>query len=200
MSSTNSEKTRRMVVLSILSALVIVLQLVSTLVKIAPFSLTFTLVPVVIGGALYGVRGGAWLGGVFGVIVLILCMVGADSGGAILWNASPLLTAALCVVKGVAAGAAAALAYKAVEPRNSLGGVICAAVVSPVVNTGIFVLAVSTLFQPILASWASNEGVDVVNYILFFIVGTNFLVELAFNLVLSSIAERLIAYRRKGIA
>ena len=46
--SNSTEKTRRLVGMSIFTALVIVLQLVATFVKIGTFPVTLTLVPVVI--------------------------------------------------------------------------------------------------------------------------------------------------------
>ena len=87
--SNSTEKTRRLVGMSIFTALVIVLQLVATFVKIGTFPVTLTLVPVVIGAALYGAGVGAWLGFVFGAVVLVACIAGADQGGAILWNLNP---------------------------------------------------------------------------------------------------------------
>ena len=113
MANSNTEKTRRMVVLSILTALVIVLQLVASNILIGSFPLTLTLVPVVIGSALYGPKAGAWLGGVFGAVVLVMCVVGVDKGGVILWNANPFLTALICVGKGVLAGFCVSLAWLA---------------------------------------------------------------------------------------
>lgn len=74
--SNSTEKTRRLVGLSIFTALVIVLQLVATFVKIGSFPVTLTLVPIVVGAALYGPRAGAWLGFVFGAVVLIACITG----------------------------------------------------------------------------------------------------------------------------
>ena len=57
--SNSTEKTRRLVGMSIFTALVIVLQIVATFVKIGAFPVTLTLVPIVIGGALYGRKAGA---------------------------------------------------------------------------------------------------------------------------------------------
>ena len=56
--SNSTEKTRRLVGLSIFTALVIVLQLVATFVRIGSFPVTLTLVPIVVGAALYGPQGG----------------------------------------------------------------------------------------------------------------------------------------------
>ena len=156
--------------------------------------------PVVIGSALYGPKAGAWLGGVFGAVVLVMCVIGVDKGGVILWNANPFLTALICVGKGVLAGFCAGLAYKAVARANSLGGVITAAVVSPVVNTGTFILGLTVLFNPILVSWAGADGSSVITYVLVVLVGVNFFIELTLNLALSVVIDRIINYRVRRLA
>ncbi len=199
MANTRTEKTRRMVGLSILTALVVVLSLLSLVVKVGPFNITMTLVPIVIGAALYGTRASAWLGGVFGFVVVITCITGLDQGGAILWGVSPILTALVCMVKGIAAGACAGLVYNAVSKKSVAGGVLSAAIVSPVVNTGLFLTALIFLFESTLVEWAGAAGKDVVTYILTVLVGINFIIELVLNLVLSSVIVRLIKYRQKGV-
>ena len=75
--SNSTEKTKRLVGLSIFTALVVVLQLVATFVKIGAFPVTLTLVPIVVGAAIYGTKAGAWLGAVFGAVVAIACATGA---------------------------------------------------------------------------------------------------------------------------
>ena len=79
-------KTQRMVGLAIFTAIIIVLQLVSTFIKFGPFSITLAMIPIVVGAAVYGAGAGAYLGGVFSVVVLICCVTGADPGGAVVWN------------------------------------------------------------------------------------------------------------------
>ena len=74
-----------------------------------------------------------------------------------------------------------------------LGGSILAGIVSPVVNTGLFCLCLTLLFHDILLSWAG--GTEVVYYILFVLTGINFLVELAVNLVLSTVIVRVVGAR-----
>ena len=58
-------KTQRMVGLAIFTAIIIVLQLVSTFIKFGPFSITLAMIPIVVGAAVYGAGAGAYLGGVF---------------------------------------------------------------------------------------------------------------------------------------
>ncbi len=197
MVNSSTQKTRRMVGLSILTALVIVLQFIAEYIRISGVPITLTLVPIVVGCALYGMRGGAWLGGVFGVVVWIMSIAGIDLTGALLWNLNPFYTTLICVGKGVAAGVAAAALYGAVERRSRIGAVLSAAVVSPVVNTGLFILGVFVFFRSTLEGWAADDGApSVVYFIIFGLCGINFVVELALNLVLSSGIERIIRYRK----
>ena len=67
----NREKTRKLTGVAIFTALVIVLQLLGSFIKFGPFSVSLTLIPIVVGAALYGSAAGAWLGFVFGVVVLV---------------------------------------------------------------------------------------------------------------------------------
>ena len=84
---------------------------------------------------------------------------------------------------------------KQLTTGRSLVGTVCAAVVSPVVNTGLFILALYLLFPDILAAWASDFGAEVTTYILTGLVGINFLVELAVNVVLSPVVVQIIRAR-----
>lgn len=183
-------KTQKMVGLAIFTAVIIVLQLVATFVKVGPISITLTLVPIVVGAAVYGKGAGAYLGGVFSVVVLICCITGADAGGAMIWNANPFLCIVVCMVKGMAAGFVAGLVYRLIAPKSVIGGTVVAAVLSPIVNTGIFCLGLILFFRPILISWAG--GTDVLYYIIFGLLGVNFLVELGVNIVLSPIVVRIL--------
>ena len=109
-----SEKTRRLTGLALMTAIIVVLQVVASFVKFGPFTITLALAPILIGAALYGPKAGACLGGVFGAVVLLACILGWDPGGAILWNANPFLTALVCLGKGILAGLAAGLVYRAI--------------------------------------------------------------------------------------
>lgn len=191
--------TRKLTTLAIFTALIVVLQLVSALltrfVPALPVSITLTLVPIVVGAALYGVGAGAYLGGVFGLVVMLFCVTALDLGGAMLWNASPLMCALVCLVKGVAAGAAAGAVYLTVSPKNQTAGAICAGIAAPVVNTGLFLAAVFLFFRETLTLWAG--GKDLVVYAITGLAGVNFLLELAVNLVLAPVIVRIINARQK---
>lgn len=192
-----SEKTRRLTGMALLTAIIIVLQVVASFVKFGPFSITLALAPIIIGAALYGASAGAWLGFVFGMVVLIACILGWDMGGSILWNANPFFTAVICLAKGTLAGFAAGLVYRALS-RNSVPATIVAGIVSPVVNTGLFVVALTGLFPDVLSAWATAAGKDIITYILLGLVGINFILELLINMVLSTVIVRVVKARSRA--
>lgn len=191
-----TDSTRRLVGMSIFAAMVVVLQIFATFVKFGPFSITLALAPIVVGAALYGPKAGAWLGTAFGAVVLIMCIMGADIGGSILWNVNPAVTAILCIVKGAAAGYISGLMYKALSGKSVTFRVIAAALCSPIVNTGIFILAMVFFYRTTLVEWAG--GSDLFIYVFSGLIGVNFLVELLVNTALAPVIARIIKIEKKG--
>ncbi len=184
-----SNKTFRLVGLGILTAIIIVLQIVTTFFPTKPFAITLALIPIIIGAAFYGAGAGAYLGGVFSVVVILMCVFGADVGGAMIWNASPFLCILVCMLKGVGAGFFAGIVYRALSKKSLVLGAVAAGIVSPVVNTGIFLAGLFLFFKPVLEEWAG--GTDIVYYALITMTGINFLVELGVNIIVSPVIVRV---------
>ncbi len=189
------QKTRNMVFIALLAALVVVFQTVSTFIKVGPVSITLTLIPVTLGGCLLGKKWGAVLGFLFGVVVTVYVLTGADMGGYMLFQARPILTVLLCLVKGTAAGFAASLIYGLLQKRNRTLAVTLAAMTAPVVNTGIFVLAMLAFYSEILSSWAG--GADVAIYILTGLAGWNFVIEFAASTILAPTVSAVLRTAKK---
>ena len=182
--------TRKLTGLAILTALVVILQFLP--IKGPFFLITLTLVPIVIGSALYGAFSGAWLGFIFGVTVLL----SGDAAAFLTINIPG--TIATVLVKGTLAGLAAGLVYKLASKVNRYFGVICSALVAPVVNTGIFLLGCRLFFMDTVNGWAAASGYeDVGAYMILSLVGINFLIELGVDLVCSPVILRLINIRKK---
>jgi len=186
-----------MVQVAILMAIIVVLQLLSYVIKIGTFNLSLVLIPIVVGAILFGPKTGAFLGGVFGVVVIVCCATGMDAGGAILWNANAFLTAAICLLKGIAAGFVAGLIAAAFKKgSNAFVGMLLAAIAAPIANTGLFLLGLSTCFYDILVSWAGGSGL--LYYIVFGLVGINFIIEFLLNLILSPAVASIVNAVRKS--
>ncbi len=182
--SNSKQKSNRVALLGVFSAIVIVLQLLSYVMPpIGTFRLSLVLIPIVLGAVLYGPKFGGILGLVFGVVVTVSCAVGLDVGGEVLFVANPFLTAFLCLLKGALAGFVAGLVAHPLKDRKPTVSTILAAITAPVVNTGVFILCLSLFFKNILIEWAG--GTALVYYVIFSLVGINFLIELAIDLFLS---------------
>lgn len=185
------EKTRTIVGTGILTAIVIVLQALALGIKFGTFSITLVLIPIVVGAALYGPWVGAWLGTVFGVVVLF-------TDAAAFMAISPLGTIVTCIAKGALAGIAAGFIYKLLENKNRWAAVIAAAVVCPVVNTGVFLLGCVVFFLDTIKAWAAGAGFESVGtYMIVGFVGFNFLIEMAINILLSSVIVRVLNIIKK---
>ena len=185
------DKTRRTTGLAIFTALIIVIQIICTFVRFGPFSITLALAPIIIGAAMYGRKAGAYLGLVFGLVVLVTGIMGWDGGVVmLLMSQSAIGCILLCLVKGVAAGWLAGLIYDALSKKNELAAVITAGVVCPVANTGLFIVGMLVFFLQTLESWASGQAM--LYYLIFGLTGINFVIELAVNLVLASGITRII--------
>ena len=183
-------KVKRMVGIALLMAMVFVLQFISGMIPpVSGFSISLVLIPVVLGSALYGLGVGALLGGTFGAIVFINCVTGADVGGAMVLQANPVLCFLVVMGKGILAGLASGGIYKLLKNKNVYLAMLCAAVICPVVNTGVFVACMLTFFKDVLSAWAA--GGDLLTYILTGLVVANFLPELAINVVFSPAGQRI---------
>ena len=192
---TFNSKTERLVGLGILTAIVIVLQVVATFFPTKPFAVTLALVPIVVGSAIYGKWAGAYLGAVFSAVVVIMCITGADVGGAMVFNANPILCILLCMLKGSAAGFFAGLLYSALGKLNEWVGTFAAAIIAPVANTGIFIIGLLLFFRDILTAWAG--GTEIVFWAVFIMAGWNFIAELVVNLILVPVIVRVIGAVKK---
>ena len=187
--------TEKLVMGAILTALVVVLQFVAlayrALFPLAPFTITLVLVPIVLGAALCDTRIAGWLGFVFGVIVLV------TDAGAFLAISVPA-TVLVVLVKGTAAGVCAGLVYRLLEKKNRYVATAVAALVSPVVNTGIFLVGCRLFFFETIKSWGLAGGFDnAFSYMILGLVGINFLIEIGINIILTPVIVRLVNIRKK---
>ena len=186
----NKVDVKRMAGIALLMALVVVLQFVSGMLpSIGGFNLSLVLIPIIMGAAIFGPGAGAILGGTFGAIVYINCVTGVDAGGAMVFQASPILCFLVVMGKGILAGTAAGYVYKLLKNVNGYVAMLCAAIVCPIVNTGVFVACMMTLFKDVLSAWAG--GGEIIAYVLTGIVLANFVPELIINVVFSPAGQRI---------
>ena len=176
--------------IGLLTAIVVVLQFISMyLLRFSAFSITLTLLPIVVGAALYGWKSGAWLGLVFGAAVLLT----GDANGFMTLNVPGTIITVLA--KGALAGAGCALIYSLIAKKNRTVAVVAASVAAPVINTGVFILGCLVFFLDPIKAWAA--GGNALVYILVALVGGNFFIELGINLVLNPVIVRLLDLGKK---
>jgi uncharacterized membrane protein len=174
---------------AILTALVVVLQYMGSFIRFGVFSVSLVLIPIVVGAALCGKYIGAWLGFVFSVIVLI-------SGDATAFMSISIPgTIATVILKGTLCGFVSGLVYEFLAKKNIYLGVFSAAIVCPIINSGIFLLGCLVFFLPTIKEWAGDQ--NLVNYMIFGLGLLNFPVELGFNIVLSPVIIRLLRLSKK---
>lgn len=186
-------KTKNMVGVALFTAIVVVLQLLAVgLRALGLFSISLVLVPIVVGAAVYGWKAGAWLGFAFGVSVLL-------SGDAAAFLAVDVVgTVVTVLLKGAACGLVAGFVYKLLEKHSKMVAVIVAAILCPVVNTGVFLLGCAVFFMDTITAWGEAAGfANVGAYMIFGLTGINFLIELGVNLVLAPVITRLIRIGKK---
>ena len=180
---TNSQKTKKLVGLATLTALVVGLQFLSNYVTFGSISITLALIPIAVGAILYGPLAGLFLGAVMGGIV-----IAAPSTIAYFMPVNPGMTIVLCLLKTAVAGLASGYLFKLfafiakkqkdVKKKKILfaAGIIVAALVVPVINTGLFIVGATIFFRDIYGNF-----VTVINAVL----TTNFLVEFLVSAILS---------------
>lgn len=191
----NTGKTRKLAGIAIFTAIVVVLQLLGSFIRFGPFSISLVLIPIVVGAAMYGVAAGAWLGFVFGLIVLL------SGDAAAFLGVNAIGTIITVIAKGTLAGLCAGLVYRALERMNTYVAVIASAIVCPVVNTGVFLLGCLLFFMETITGWAAEAGFPSAGaYMIVGLVGLNFVFELLVNVVLSPVIIRIIAIGKKGSA
>ena len=187
-----NNKTKNMVGIGLFTAIVVVLQLLGGGIKFGMFSISLVLIPIVVGAAIYGWQAGAWLGLAFGVTVLL-------SGDAAAFLAVHVPGTILTVLaKGALCGLCSGLMYKVFAKYNNLLAVVTAAIVCPVVNTGVFLIGCKLFFYETVSAWGAAAGfANAAAYMFLGLAGLNFLTELGANLVLAPVIVRLIKLGKK---
>ena len=187
---TNRQQIKKLVGVATLTALVVGLQFLSNYVSFGSISITLALIPIAMGAILYGPLAGLFLGAVMGAIV-----IAAPSTQAVFMPVNPAATIILCLLKTAIAGLVSGLLFKLfafiakkqndVKKKKILfaAGVIVAALVVPVINTGLFIVGASIFFMDLFGNFIT---------IIDAVITTNFLVEFLVSAILSPALVTLI--------
>lgn len=180
-----------MVQIALLAAIVVILQLFFSAVRVGPVTLNFVLVPIVIASVFIGPLAGFCVGAFAGVTTFIQVFTSADPFYIFLMTNNPVATAFICILKTALAGLLAGLVYNGIKKHTgskarSLGA-IAPAVVCPVVNTGLFCLGMYLFFGSAFlndAAYSSAVAGNLFYFIVIVLAGWNFVIELLLNVIL----------------
>ena len=184
--------TETLVLAALMTALVVILQFMGAIVRLGPFQCSLVLMPIVIGAAMCGPKISAWLGFVFGMVVLL----NGDAAAFLTVNA--IGTVITVLTKGTLCGLCAGLVYNLLKEKNKYLAVLAAAIVCPIVNTGVFLIGCFLFFFKTVESWGLAMGFEnTIEYMFLGLVGGNFLFEMITNIVLCPAIVRVLNLRKK---
>ncbi len=186
-SNKRAMSTKTMVLMAMLTALVVILTYAGSFIRLSPMvTVSLTLVPIVLGAVLCGVWGGSWLGLVNAIVIL------ASGQAAFFFGISPAGTVVVVLAKGTLCGLAAALLYRLISRWNKYVAVVSAAIICPVVNTGIYLIGCLTVFFSAIEGMIGEAMPSVMSVLIYGMGLVNFPFELLFNIVLCPVIYRLI--------
>jgi thiamine transporter ThiT len=192
----NSKKIKRMVGISTLCAITFVLQFwicgILPKLPIGPggTAINLALIPVVVGAILYGPKGGLTVGLFLGVITL---MPGQGAEGFYVNWYMTILAIILCLLKTGLAGFVAGVVFRVLKKRNYAVATISAGIVTPIINTGIFILLYGVLIKIM-----TGEAYSVTFVAITLTVWIAFLIELGINIILGPSIASLIKVLTKN--
>ena len=185
----NNRRIRQITGIALLSALAIALQFLSNFIaSIGIASITLALIPIVVAACVYGPYAGLLVGVLVGASVL--------PGAVFFLNFSPVVTVFVCLLKTGLAGLLAGFIFKWLCKKNSLLAVIIASISVPLINTGLYLIAVYVFYIPAFEA-VLEEGTSVYTSVLVATLSVNFLLEFLLNSCLSPVIHRLILLLNK---
>jgi len=197
----SSDNVKRLTMIAMLAAVVVVLQAVGSVIKIGPFPINLALTPIIIGAALYGWKAGAILGTVLGVYIFCAGLW-IDGSMVAMVQYNFFAAFVLCLGKTAAAGALAGLVFRLIEKKNAFVATLTASIVTPITNTAIYALGMMSIFNGFLGEIAAENGsTNPISFLFLAVIGVNFIIEFILNVSLATIITRIIDYynrRMKG--
>ena len=185
--------TQQIVGTGLLLALEIISQIIGNYLQFGPVNINLSLVTIVIAAVLYGPLSGAILGFFNGLMALF-----SPSTLALFMPLNPAGTVLTCLLKTTLAGFIAGLVFSLMKKKNALVGLVVASVLVPVINTGIFALASLLFFRPFLESGVSESFPNIGAFLIFGVIGINFIFEIVTTVILSTVVGYILIRKEKS--
>lgn len=198
--SNNSVKIRKMVILAMLTAVIILMTFTPLGYLKLPFvEISFLMLPVALGAILLGPVAGAILGTVFGITSFIQCF-GASALGAMLLSINPFLTFLVCVPTRILAGWLTGLVFQAIyraeakREKKHLLSFGAASLCAPIFNTLFFMGTLTACFYQTDYIQGFVKTLGAANPIMFIILfaGINAAVEIAVGFLVGSVITKAV--------
>ena len=197
-----TQKTRRLVQMAILIAIMLVLAFTPLgYLKVGAIEITFMTIPVVIGAILLGPAAGAFLGGVFGLTSFIQCF-GMSAFGAALLGINPFLTFLVCMVPRILMGYLAGVIFRVIyrHDKTKILSFAASSLSGALLNTILFVGMLMLSFGSSEYMMTMRGGLDLLAFLAAY-VGVNGLVEAIVAFVLgTAISKALVQFLPKAEA
>ena len=187
--------TRRMVLLSMLSGILLVMSFTPLgYLNIGPLAISLNMIPVAIAAVALGPSGGAFLGAMFGITSCLQCVgIGGTSAmGVAMFEINPILTVIQRFVPRILAGWLAGLSYRGL--RKITGHGMASSItgyIASLLNTVLFMFALIVLFSHTEYLQSMIGGRSILVFVCTF-VGINAVVEmLAATLAVGAVCKAL---------
>ena len=191
--------TRKITGTALLTAVELILIVISNYVAIGPVNINLALVPIALAGMIFGPLSGCFIGLVNGIVTIL-----SPSTQALFMPVSPFGTVLICLLKTSLAGFICGLVFylfsrKSEKTGNKIVGSIISSILVPIINTGIFVIGCYTFFQGWLTDAASASNYDnTFMFVIMAIIGINFIFEFSISLLVSPGINMVVnIYQRK---
>lgn len=132
-------KVKYLAYTSILSALTIILTLISNSIVIGKISINLGLIAIILAGILVGPLSGSFVGLINGAFALL----SAQEFFAI----SPLGTVLVCLLKSSIAGLVCGLVYRLIKNKSEIIAIVISAILVPIINTTLFIIGSLVFFN-----------------------------------------------------
>lgn len=195
-----------MTLLAILTGIIILLGFTPIgYIKTLGIEITFLVIPVIVGSIILGIKGGTFLGLIFGITSFLQCLFGFSSFGVVLLEINPILTAIVCIVPRTLMGFFTGIVYQSLSKiiKKELVSNLATSIIGTLLNTILFMSLLCLCFyqtsyiQEIKTKLGAN---NMITFIIFF-VGINGLVELIVNTIIGSIISKtLLIFNQKQIS
>ena len=176
----NQKRVRVIAGSAILTALIVVFQIIGNYVQFGMISINLSLLPIALGAILYGPLVGFILGSINGALVLLSPSTGIFLSYSVFW------TVLVCILKTGLAGLLSGLIFKLFKGKGMIPGIFISSLIIPIINSGIFILASVTVMRDIFIEAFNKSGMaNMFVFMISVVITWNFLFEFLTTLLLT---------------